>query len=285
MILFKRPDDLIDFIQKKRKSIIKIGFVPTMGALHQGHISLINKSKSENDITICSIFVNPTQFNNPNDFEKYPITIEADIEQLELNGCDILFMPSVDDIYPENFQKNNFELGYLDAILEGKHRSGHFQGVCMVVKRLLEIVNCDVLYLGQKDYQQCMVIKKMATDLKIPVEIKISPTIREKNGLAMSSRNKRLNETQKESALVIFEVLCFLKENIFEINIDDLKETSMEKLIAKGFDVDYLEITDEILNPIAKAEKKQTIVALIAASIGDVRLIDNMMLNNANKAE
>jgi pantoate--beta-alanine ligase len=285
MILFKRPDDLVDFIQKKRKSIIKIGFVPTMGALHQGHISLIDKSKSENDITICSIFINPTQFNNPNDFEKYPVTIEADIEKLELNGCDILFMPSVNDIYPENFQKSNFELGYLDTILEGKHRAGHFQGVCMVVKRLLEIVHCDILYLGQKDYQQCMVIKKMVLDLKIPVQIKISPTIREENGLAMSSRNKRLNDSERNAALVIFEVLCFLKENIFENEIDDLKEKSIEKLKSKGFDVDYIEITDEILKPIKNAEKKDTIVALIAASIGEVRLIDNMILNNANTAE
>ena len=285
MILFKRPDDLIDFIQKKRKSLIKIGFVPTMGALHQGHISLIEKSKSENDITICSIFINPTQFNNPNDFKKYPITIEADIEQLELNGCDILFMPSVDDIYPENFQKSNFELGYLDNILEGKHRAGHFQGVCMVVNRLLEIVKCDKLYLGQKDYQQCMVIKKMATDLNIPVEIKISPTIREENGLAMSSRNKRLNEAEKEAALVIFNVLCFLKDNIFELSIPTLLQTGENKLTSKGFKVDYIEITDEILNQIKNAEKNQTIVALIAASIGDVRLIDNMILNNANNAE
>ena len=285
MIIFKRPDDLINFIQKKRKSLLKIGYVPTMGALHQGHISLIANSKSENDLTICSIFINPTQFNNPNDFEKYPVTIEADIEQLELNGCDILFMPSVNDIYPENFQKSNFELGYLDTILEGKHRAGHFQGVCMVVKRLLEIVHCDILYLGQKDYQQCMVIKKMVTDLNIPVEIKISPTIREENGLAMSSRNKRLNDDEKEAALVIFEVLCFLKENIFVREIDDLIEKSIKKLTAKGFDIDYIEITDEILNPIKNAEKKDTIVALIAASIGDVRLIDNMMLNNANNAE
>jgi pantoate--beta-alanine ligase len=256
-----------------------------MGALHQGHISLIEKSKSENDITICSIFINPTQFNNPNDFEKYPITIESDIEQLELNGCDILFMPSIDDIYPENFQKSNFELGYLDTILEGKHRAGHFQGVCMVVKRLLEIVHCDILYLGQKDYQQCMVIKKMVLDLKIPVQIKISPTIREENGLAMSSRNKRLNEGEKESAMAIFEVLCFLKENIFERKIDDLKEKSIEKLTAKGFDVDYIEITDKILRRIKTAEKKETIVALIAATIGEVRLIDNMILNNANNGE
>jgi len=285
MILFKRPDDLIDFIQKKRKSIIKIGFVPTMGALHQGHISLIDKSKSENDLTICSIFVNPTQFNNPIDFEKYPITIEADIEQLELNGCDVLFLPSVDDIYPENFQKSNFELGYLDNILEGKHRAGHFQGVCMVVKRLLEIVKCDILYLGQKDYQQCMVIKKMATDLNIPVEIKIVPTVREANGLAMSSRNKRLNEAEKEAALVIFDVLCFLKDNIFELSIPDLLQTGGNKLTSKGFKVDYIEITDEILNPIKNAEKNQIIVALIAASIGDVRLIDNMILNHATNPE
>jgi pantoate--beta-alanine ligase len=285
MILFKRPNDLVDFIQKKRKSAIKIGFVPTMGALHNGHLSLIKKSKSENDITICSIFINPTQFNNPDDFEKYPITIETDIEQLELNECDILFMPSVKDIYPENFKKNNFELGYLDTILEGKHRAGHFQGVCMVVKRLLEIVNCDILYLGQKDYQQCMVIKKMVLDLNIPVKIKIYPTVREENGLAMSSRNKRLNDSEINAALVIFEVLCFLKENIFERKIDDLKEKSIEKLTEKGFDVDYVEITDEILKPIKNAEKNETIVALIAASIGDVRLIDNMVLNNANNTD
>jgi pantoate--beta-alanine ligase len=285
MILFKRPDNLINFIQKKRNAFLKIGFIPTMGALHKGHISLIEESKNENDLTICSIFVNPTQFNNPSDFEKYPVTIEADIEQLELNGCDILFMPSVNDVYPDNFQKSNFELGYLDTILEGKHRAGHFQGVCMVVKRLLEIVNCDILYLGQKDYQQCMVIKKMVLDSNIPVEIKISPTVREENGLAMSSRNKRLNEAQKEAAVVIFEVLCFLKENIFERKIDDLKKTSVEKLTAKGFEIDYIEITDEILNPVTKVEKNLTIVALIAASIGDVRLIDNMILNNANNAE
>jgi pantoate--beta-alanine ligase len=285
MILFKRPEDLIKFIQKKRNTFLKIGFVPTMGALHQGHISLIEESKSENDLTICSIFINPTQFNNSNDFEKYPITIEADIEQLELNGCDILFMPSVNDIYPDNFQKSNFELGYLDTILEGKHRTGHFQGVCMVVKRLLEIVNCDILYLGQKDYQQCMVIKKMVLDLNIPVEIKISPTVREENGLAMSSRNKRLNEAQKEAAVVIFEVMCFLKENIFESDIADLKVKSVEKLKANGFDIDYVEITDELLKTITTSEKKQTIVALIAATIGDVRLIDNMILNNANNDE
>jgi pantoate--beta-alanine ligase len=194
-------------------------------------------------------------------------------------------MPSVYDIYPENFQKSHFELGYLDNILEGKHRAGHFQGVCMVVKRLLEIVKCDILYLGQKDYQQCMVIKKMASDLNIPVEIKISPTIREENGLAMSSRNKRLNEAEKGVALVIFEVLSFLKDNIFELSIPALLQTGENKLTSKGFKVDYIEITDEILNPIKNAEKNQTIVALIAASIGDVRLIDNMILNHLTNPE
>ncbi len=285
MILFKRPDDLVDFIQKKRKSLIKIGFVPTMGALHQGHISLIEKSKSENDITICSIFINPTQFNNPSDFEKYPVSIETDIEQLELNGCDILLMPSVTDIYPENFQKSNFELGYLETILEGKHRTGHFQGVCMVVNRLLEIVNCDILYLGQKDYQQCMVIKKMVLDLKIPVKIEIMPTLREANGLAMSSRNQRLNETEKANALSIYEVLKFLKANIFEISLTALKEACFLKLATKGFKVDYIEITDELLNPIDTTQRNQTIVAMVAATIGEVRLIDNMIINNANNSE
>jgi len=256
-----------------------------MGALHKGHISLIEKSKSENDLTICSIFINPTQFNNATDFEKYPITIEADIEQLELNGCDILFMPSVEDIYPAHFQKSHFELGYLETILEGKHRKGHFQGVCMVVKRLLEIIKCDILYLGQKDYQQCMVIKKMVADLKIPVNIEILPTVREESGLAMSSRNKRLSEAEKTKALVIYWVLDFLKTNIFEISIPALKEACKIKLETHGFNVDYVEITDDLLNPIISSDRKQTIVALIAASIGEVRLIDNMIINIAIHTE
>jgi pantoate--beta-alanine ligase len=155
----------------------------------------------------------------------------------------------------------------------------------MVVKRLLEIVNCDILYLGQKDYQQCMVLKKMVTDLKIPVDIEISPTVRESSGLAMSSRNKRLNEAEKTKALVIYEVLNFLKTNIFEISIPALKEACETKLTTQGFDVDYVEVTDDLLNPVTSADRKQTIVALVAASIGEVRLIDNMIINIANHTE
>src|SRR5215212_8351624 len=161
MIIFKTPDALSGHINQQKKSGKKIGFVPTMGALHEGHLSLIGVAKKPNDLTICSIFVNPTQFNNPEDFKLYPVTIEKDIEQLIRAGCDILFLPSVDEMYPAGHSKKHYPLGRIETILEGYYRPGHFQGVCQIVDRLLDIVRPDNLYLGQKDFQQCMVIRKL----------------------------------------------------------------------------------------------------------------------------
>lgn len=283
MILFKKAIDLRNYLDAQQKKALKIGFVPTMGALHEGHISLINAAKKENDITVCSIFVNPTQFNDPNDFKKYPITIEKDIYQLETSGCTILFLPSVDEIYPDGTSnKLTYDLGYLETILEGKFRPGHFQGVCMVVDRLLKIVLPDRLYLGQKDYQQCMVIKKLTglIGLDKRIEIKVCPTLREKDGLAMSSRNVRLNEKERTDATVIYQSLLFLKENLDKKNIPQLKKEASALLENKGFRIDYVEMADaDSLEAIAEWNGKRKVVALIAAFMNEVRLIDNMLLN------
>ena len=215
MILFKKAADINSYLQQHINLGKSIGFVPTMGALHQGHISLIGTSKIANGLTVCSIFVNPAQFNDAKDFNNYPSTIEKDIDALENAGCDVLFLPSVAEIYPSGTQNaKTYDLGYLETVLEGKYRPGHFQGVCLVVHRLLNIINANQLYLGQKDYQQCMVIKRLVELEEIKTNINICPTLRETSGLAMSSRNMRLSNKEKEHALKIFETLSYLKKNI-----------------------------------------------------------------------
>ena len=283
MILFKKATDLHNYLEDQRKMALSIGFVPTMGALHRGHISLINKSKEETKITVCSIFVNPTQFNDPEDFKKYPVTIESDIYQLESAGCDILFLPDMNEIYPDGTQgKGKYNLEFLETILEGKFRPGHFQGVCMVVDRLLEIVSLDKLYLGQKDYQQCMVIDKLIelTGKRSSVELRICPTQRESDGLAMSSRNTRLNSTERAKAVLISKVLEKIKTEISVDNIEVLKAKAIETLSESGFIVDYVEIADaKTLQPVETWDGKQKLVTLCAATIGNVRLIDNMHIN------
>ena len=199
-----------------------------MGALHSGHISLITNSKIQNQLTVSSIFVNPTQFNNAKDFEKYPITLEKDIDQLEKNGCNVLFLPPVEEIYTDGLNKlPHYNLGYLETVLEGKYRPGHFQGVCQVVHRLLNIVQPDYLYLGQKDYQQCMVIKKLIELTQLKINVVISNTLRENDGLAMSSRNMRLNEEERKLSVKIFETLSFIKKESLSAS---LKDSSCELL-------------------------------------------------------
>ena len=278
MIIYKKAADLTKRLVSEQNAGQKCGFVPTMGALHQGHISLISISKSENDITICSIFVNPTQFNNQQDFEKYPITIEQDIQLLEEAGCDVLFLPEVSEIYPVDFKKQHYELGYLEEILEGKYRPGHFQGVCMVVERLLQIVPCHILYLGRKDYQQCMVIRKMVELKNLNIYIKEVDTVREPDGLAMSSRNKRLSTADREKSVVIFKTLSFIKENIGIKSVKELKEESAQMLSTAGFNIDYIAITDTSLHDLNHWDEQLSAIALIAASISNVRLIDNMII-------
>ncbi len=281
MILFKSTKHIRFFLDEMIRKGTTIGYVPTMGALHNGHISLIINSKKSNDITASSIFVNPTQFNDPEDFEKYPVTLEKDIDVLEQTGCDILFLPAVTEIYPSGFTGlHHYALGYLETILEGKYRPGHFQGVCQVVNRLLEIVQPHNLYLGQKDYQQCMVIKKMIELVQMRINVVICTTLREDNGLAMSSRNMRLNMQEKEQAVKISEILLFIKREIKPGHIENIKERALQYLTAEGFKVDYVAITNaETLEPLEYWDGKKNIVALIAAYLNEVRLIDNMLLN------
>lgn len=252
-----------------------------MGALHKGHISLIEASKRTDTLTICSIFVNPTQFNNTADFEKYPVTIEKDIDMLEKAGCNVLFLPSVEEIYPEDSSTTlPYELGFIETVLDGKYRPGHFQGVCNVVQRLLDIVQPNTIYLGQKDYQQCIIIKKLTELIQSPTQIIICPTLRESDGLAMSSRNMRLTSVERMKAVKISEVLLFIKQEIKPGNLQDLKQRCINYLTNEGYNVDYVEIADATnLTLLQNWDGKTKLVALVAAFLNEVRLIDNRIVN------
>lgn len=282
MILFKKTEDIAQFLIRKKKENATIGFVPTMGALHEGHISLIAHSKKTSTLTVCSIFVNPTQFNDKSDFEKYPVTVENDIDMLEKAGCDVLFLPSVSEIYPQDLPASSvYEIGHLQYIFEGKFRPGHFQGVCQVIHRLLSVIPADFLHLGQKDYQQCMVVNKLMEILHLPVTIVVTPTRREKDGLAMSSRNKRLQANDRKQAVKIFEALTFIKTSLKPGNVETLKEIAVKQLSSAGFVVDYVEIADaSTLETIKNWNGKKKLVAIVAASLNEIRLIDNMLLND-----
>lgn len=264
-----------------REKIRGIGFVPTMGALHEGHISLIHTSKLENEVSISSIFVNPKQFNDPNDYKKYPVTLENDIYLLEKAVCDILFLPPVNEIYPEPANTKHYNLGYIETILEGYYRPGHFQGVCQVVEKLLLIIQPDRLYLGQKDYQQCMVIKTLIGLMgkSKDIQVMIGQTKREADGVAMSSRNLRLTKDDRQKAPVIYKTLNNIKNNLKPGNVNLLKESSKEMLIANGFKIDYVELADaDTLEIIDTWDGNRKLVALVAVVINDVRLIDNLLL-------
>ena len=282
MIIFKKVDDVINFLSQTKAKGVTTGFVPTMGALHSGHISLITKAKNENALVICSIFVNPTQFNDPKDFEKYPVTIEQDIYLLEKAGCSVLFLPSVSEMYPNGFTNlPHFELGFIETILDGKYRPGHFQGVCQVVHRLLEIVLPDKLYLGQKDFQQYLVLKKMTLISFPSIQIIICSTQRETDGLAMSSRNMRLTQQDRTVATAIYASLQMVKNNIKPGNMDNLKKTTIQYLTTKGFKVDYIEICGaDTLETVDNWDGKKKIIVLAAAFVNEVRLIDNLLINN-----
>jgi len=280
MIIIKSAEHLHAYILTLKEKGLKIGFVPTMGALHPGHISLIKESVNVCNITICSIFINPTQFNNKEDFAKYPVTIENDINLLTGSGCDILFLPTVAEIYSTAFTIKKYDLGKLETILEGEFRPGHFQGVCQVVDRLLDIVTPECMFLGQKDYQQCMILKQLIVlrNDEAKIELVFAPTIREKDGLAMSSRNMRLQPEQRTIAVCIHQCLETMKQQIHQLPLDKLESNAIENLEHAGFQVDYVRIvhadTLEAVNNL-----NEPIVGLIAATIGSVRLIDNMRLN------
>ncbi|HEV2483794.1 MAG TPA: pantoate--beta-alanine ligase [Puia sp.] len=277
MVIFKRASDLTGYLEKQRAAGQGIGFVPTMGALHQGHISLIAISKKNTSLTVCSIFVNPTQFNDPKDFQKYPITIEKDIALLEKAGTDILFLPEVSEMYPTGTTGlETYDLGPLETILEGKFRPGHFQGVCQVMQRLLHIVRPDHLFMGSKDYQQCMVVQRLLQLMGLPAILHRCPIVREADGLAMSSRNVRLDPGQRSRSAAIYKALQAIRGG-WPGPLVLLVQKATETLEKAGFRIDYVSIADRnTLQPVADGSKNA--VVLIAAFMGEVRLIDNMEL-------
>lgn len=282
MILFKKSPHLTDYIKRLKTAGNKIGFVPTMGALHKGHLSLLKTSLCSNDQTVCSIFINPTQFNDANDFVKYPVTLENDIYLLEQSGTQILFLPEANEIYPNGTgQMKYYDLGHLENSLEGKYRPGHFQGVCQVMNRLLQIVQPQNLYMGRKDYQQCMVVRRLLEILHSDIILNTCATLREPDGLAMSSRNARLNIVGRKRAIAIFNTLNYFKNNIQPGNLNDLLNIGGVILEKNQLKADYVEIADAIsLQHVSNWDGKLKLIALIAAYVDDVRLIDNMILTD-----
>lgn len=272
--------DVTDQIMALKAKGLKIGFVPTMGALHNGHLYLIKKAKKENDITVVSIFVNPTQFNDKKDLEKYPRTLEKDRLMLMSVHTDILYAPEPDDVYPEGSDNNfSIDLGGLDTVMEGAHRPGHFNGVAQVVKRLLEIVQPDNLYMGQKDFQQFTIIQYMINTLNIPTKLRVCPIVREQNGLAMSSRNVRLSAKARENAKLIHNTLKAVKHKIKSHTSSELAQYALKRLTKPPFEPEYFDIVDgNTLQPIENIDKHSYIVACTAVWIEGVRLIDNMIL-------
>jgi pantoate--beta-alanine ligase len=251
-----------------------------MGALHEGHLSLIEQARKENAIVVCSIFINPTQFNDPKDFEKYPVTIEADIELLEKAGVNVLFLPTVTEIYPNGTgQLPSYDLGYLETVLEGKYRPGHFQGVCQVMDRLLQLVKPDNLYMGQKDYQQCMVVKKLIQLTGIKVNFHTCPTLRETDGLAMSSRNRRLKIDEREKAVIVSGVLDRIRKTVQPGPLEPIASAAEQALTENGFKVDYVAIAgaDNLELP-DEWDGSRPLVTLAAVHLNEVRLIDNMLI-------
>jgi pantoate--beta-alanine ligase len=280
MILIKKAGDLAHYLRAKKNEGLRIGFVPTMGALHQGHLSLIDASRQQTGLTVCSIFVNPTQFNDPGDFQKYPSTIEQDIFVLERNQTDVLFLPSVEEVYRKGTQNlEHYDLGSLDTVLEGKYRPGHFQGVCQVMSRLIGLVGPDDLFMGQKDYQQCLVIKRLLSIMDEAACFHVCPTTREAGGLAMSSRNLRLSESQKKGATAIFHALAYLRAHLADHCLEDLISHAKKMLLENNFRVDYVAVADAATLEAVDADTDKPLVALIAAFLQEIRLIDNMLLN------
>lgn len=279
MELVKTVNELQEKLQHAgaKKSV---GFVPTMGALHKGHISLVEKAAKENPVVVVSIFVNPTQFNDPKDLERYPRDLEADLKMLEKSGVSMVFAPSVKEMYPEP-DTRKFDFGLLETVMEGKHRPRHFNGVAQVVSRLFEMVKPDNAYFGMKDFQQVAIIKNLVKQLSSPVEIVACPIIREESGLAMSSRNELLNAEERANAAIISETLQKAKQLTGQKSVKELTEWMVENINKNPYlSVEYIEIVDDLnLQPIKNWDEENTKVACAAVFCGKVRLIDNIVLN------
>lgn len=279
MQIFYTVAEMQYYLKAQQKAGKTIGFVPTMGALHIGHISLIESSKKENDLTVCSIFVNPTQFNNPEDLKKYPRTLEKDCEMLEAAHCDAVFAPSAEEMYP-SLPSLRFDFGTLETVMEGKFRPGHFNGVGIVVSKLFHIVKPDKAYFGLKDLQQVAVIRRMTNDLSFDLQIVPCPTLRETDGLAMSSRNMRLSAEARALAPHIYKVLLLARKKL-ESGVTSAETQAFAMAYFKNypdFELEYLEIADfDTLAPISQANAPGKTAICIAAFLSGVRLIDNIV--------
>jgi pantoate--beta-alanine ligase len=282
METFEHIARLQNRIRDFRNQGLAVGLVPTMGALHAGHISLVRCSKKHNDITVVSIFINPTQFNDKDDYRHYPKSPENDLKLLHAVKCDVVFMPEEKEMYPEP-DNRIFDFEGLDTVMEGKFRPGHFNGVAQIVTRLLDIVKPDSAYFGQKDFQQLVIIRHLANMLKIPVNIIACPIIREKDGLAMSSRNVRLGGADRKVASEISQVLFDVRDHISRFSsVGSVREYVLSHLsLFPQMQVEYFEIVDEkTLRPVDSLLSSAGVVCCVAVWVGKVRLIDNVILNS-----
>jgi pantoate--beta-alanine ligase len=271
---------MISFCENERRNGKTIGFVPTMGALHPGHLKLVERALKENNIVVSSIFVNPIQFNNPQDLEKYPRNFERDADLLKSTGCQVVFYPLVEEMYPEP-QTQVYDFGMLEKVMEGKFRAGHFNGVAIVVKKLFDIVKPDRAYFGEKDFQQLAVIKALVKKENIPVEIVPCSTVREKDGLAMSSRNARLSAAQRKAAPLIYQTLVGAAEKSYNSPLEEVRKWVAETIGANSeMELEYFEISDpDTLLPLNEIIPPRPVVACIAVYVGSIRLIDNIIFN------
>lgn len=282
MLTITGAKELSELLEERRKTGGKIGFVPTMGALHDGHISLVEKAASENDIVVASVFVNPAQFNDKSDLEHYPRTFDADQKLLQNSGCDILFFPSIEEMYPAgpDVPSIQVDLGGLDKVMEGKFRPGHFEGVVKVLKRFFDITGFCNAYFGEKDFQQLAIVKRMVSELRLPVHVVGCPIKRENDGLAMSSRNTRLTIEERKIAGKISIALRHAESKWNARSVSEtIADITAELTEEKAFRIDYIEIADrDTLQPLSENEKRNAIVC-VAVFLGQVRLIDNIFLS------
>lgn len=277
MKVFNTKQALQQYLQLCRQNGQTIGLVPTMGALHNGHLSLLKQARQQCDISVCSIFVNPTQFTNADDLKNYPRPIEADIEKLTAIGCDVLFNPDVNEMYAENEQWH-IELGELEHLLEGKFRPGHYQGVTQVVFKLFDIIKPDVAFFGQKDYQQVLVIDKMVQLLALHVKLVMAPIEREPEGLAMSSRNIHLTADDRKHALILSKALQHVVTDFNGHNLDQVINEAVDMIKNEaGVTLEYFEVADG-KTLLSGNEQNAHLVVLTAAQVGKTRLIDNMII-------
>ena len=280
MEIFRTRAEVHTYLEKLKIDGNSIGFVPTMGALHEGHLSLIDAARTKADVVVCSIFVNPTQFNDKKDLENYPRPIEDDIKKLEGADCDVLFLPEVDEMYNSN-DNWHIKLNDFDTILEGEIRPGHYQGVTQIVKKLFDIVRPDYAFFGQKDFQQFVIISYMVKKLGINIQLIRCPIIRENDGLAMSSRNVYLSKEDRQNALSLFNSLTRAKKEFSHLSIPQVKKNAIDYLSnAVGIEVEYFEFYDINTFEPASSKQAENVIALVAARVGNIRIIDNMILTN-----